>query len=494
MYALFLIILIGAFLRFYMINSESIWLDEAASYQFAKSNIFKIITGEIHDPAHPFLYFILLHFWIKLFGFSEVGLRSLSAIFGISSIPLMYIFGKKLFNAETGLMAALLLSISSLHIYCSQEARMYSLAMFLTLSAVLFCYQGLMVDKKIFWICYVIFSTLSLYTHYMAVFVLFSIAVFFIFFYWKDRHLLKIMFVSHVSIVLFYLPEFKNFVLPTFITQKTYWYWQPRFELKKLGRIFEQWGIVSDISPFIVIFIMSAITITIILFWWKKGSSMFPLLHQKADFQPLSFLLIYFLFPILVVFIFSLRLLVLKYFIIILPAGLLIVAKSSMSIIKKTLEQSMILTVWVFILISLVNTYSIYILYRDINNEQWREAVNFIENNSFDDQIILINAPEQEMSFRYYYNGGSKIVSIPKPDIPLTESGVYEITSNYRGVLLIYSHSKFSDPEKVILKSLENFYEKVYYRDFFSIQIFLFRNVNHVYWTLARVEFGDSFS
>ena len=472
-----------------MINSESIWLDEVASYQFAASNVFKMITGEVHDPAHPFLYFILLHFWMKFFGFSEVGLRSLSAIFGILSIPLMYVFGEKLFNAETGLMAALLLSMSSLHIYCSQEARMYSLAMFLTLLAVLFYYQGLMVDRRIFWVGYTIFSILSLYTHYMAVFVLFSIALYFIFFYWKEHHALKIWFASHVSIVLFYLPELKNHVLPKFITRKTYWYWQPRFELNTLERILEQRGIAVDTSPFIV-FITSLMTIAIVLFWWRKGSSMFPLLHQKADFQPLSFLLIYFLFPILVIYIFSLRLLVLKYFIIILPAGLLIATKSSMSIIKKILEQSRILTAVVIILIALANTYSIYILYRDTNNEQWRESVNFIENNGYDDQIILINAPEQEMSLRYYYNGDSKIVSIPKPNITLTEGGVHEITSNYRFILLIYSHSKFSDPEKIILKSLENFYERIYYRKFFSIQIFLFRNVSHVYWTRARWVWG----
>ena len=467
--SLVLMVLVGSFLRFYMLGSESIWLDEAASLQYAEENVLKLFSGEIHDPGNPSLYYLLLHFWIQLFGVGEVGLRSLSAVFGILGIPLIYMLGRKLFDAETGLMAAFLLSVSSFHIYFSQEARMYSLAMFLTLFSALLFYRGLTESENIFWVGYVASSILSLYTHFMTVFILLSQAVFFIFFYWKHRSSLRIWLASQLSIALVFLPEFKDHVLPTFFIQRTYFYWQPRLDLTYLAWMLNQFvGEMLYIPPFLLLLIVLLVPVTLILL------ATLPSMRRKVEYQPLSFLLLYLLFPIYVVFLLSLRLGFPRYFIVILPAFLIVVARALLKVIKISLKRSMILAVGVFSLILLVNSLPIYVLYSEVDKEQWREAANFIQNESVDDEIILISAPYQEMTFNYYYKGKLRVVGLPKPNVMLTEDSVHTETSNYGCIFLIYSHSEVTDPEMLILKTLKKSYEVVYLKEFYGIQIYFF--------------------
>src|SRR3990167_4926541 len=79
------------------------------------------------------VYYILVHYWTKIFGLSEFKLRFFSAIFGIASIYMIFLLGKTIFNEKVGLIAAFILSINHQHIYYSQEARNYSFLVFLAL-------------------------------------------------------------------------------------------------------------------------------------------------------------------------------------------------------------------------------------------------------------------------------------------------------------------------------------------------------------------------
>jgi len=89
---LVLIVLLGAFLRIYDLGVESLWLDEVASIFESTLPIVDISTHSNQPP----LYFILLGWWINLWGTSEIALRLLSAIFGILAIFITYLVGKEL--------------------------------------------------------------------------------------------------------------------------------------------------------------------------------------------------------------------------------------------------------------------------------------------------------------------------------------------------------------------------------------------------------------
>lgn len=134
-YILLAFILLGAiFLRFLYLDT-SLWYDEACSYVTAVAsfpigimkNLFTI------DMQHTPLYFFILHFWMKLFGNSEVVLRVLSLVFGLGTIPLVYTIANKISSKKVAFYSGLIAAVSPVAVIFSVEVRMYVLAMFLVL-------------------------------------------------------------------------------------------------------------------------------------------------------------------------------------------------------------------------------------------------------------------------------------------------------------------------------------------------------------------------
>jgi hypothetical protein len=108
------------------LGRPSLWIDEAHSYEFAAlPSVWLVILNAAARDAYPPLYFLLLHFWMKL-GDGEVWLRLSSVACHLASIPLIYLVGKRLLSPGTGLVAAALLAISPFHAGFATEVRMYA--------------------------------------------------------------------------------------------------------------------------------------------------------------------------------------------------------------------------------------------------------------------------------------------------------------------------------------------------------------------------------
>lgn len=160
-----LILVTGFLLRIYKLSSQSIWLDEAYSIYHSQQNFIHAISLKDTSPA---LYYVLLHFWIKLTGTSAFSVRLLSVFFGTASIFIIYLSGAHIFNKKVGIYSALLVSFSPLHIYFSQEARTYSLFFALTLLSMYFYTKLNKVTSK--WIIagYLISTAFLIYSHLYA--------------------------------------------------------------------------------------------------------------------------------------------------------------------------------------------------------------------------------------------------------------------------------------------------------------------------------------
>ena len=154
-----LILILATFLRIYQLGMECIWLDEATSISISGKAFLEIIRTTKGD-VHPAFYYIVLHF-MTWFGQSEFMVRVPSMIFGILSIPFMYLVSKRLFGVREGLISSFLLSISLMHIYYSQEARMYSLLAFLVLASIYFFYSAVEENRTWLWLGFII-STVGL--------------------------------------------------------------------------------------------------------------------------------------------------------------------------------------------------------------------------------------------------------------------------------------------------------------------------------------------
>ncbi len=115
---------------------RELWVDEANGVLIALKG-FSGIIGALKQDGNPPGYYFLLSMWSGLFGISEVAVRSLSILIGVSLIPLVYLLGRSWFSRQAGLFAAFFVAISPFHVYYSREARMYSLMTLLAACALL---------------------------------------------------------------------------------------------------------------------------------------------------------------------------------------------------------------------------------------------------------------------------------------------------------------------------------------------------------------------
>lgn len=92
----------------------------------------KFLKGLIAEP-HPPLFFIEHHLWLRLWGNSEVAMRSLVALFSIGSIGCAYGLGRCLLGNRGGLLFAAFLGLNPYYLFHSLNVRMYGSLVFWTL-------------------------------------------------------------------------------------------------------------------------------------------------------------------------------------------------------------------------------------------------------------------------------------------------------------------------------------------------------------------------
>lgn len=158
---------LGVFLRFFVIDHNSLWLDEAVTCGAIKVPIFDLVAARaIPDQGNPPLYFILGGAWNSLFGDSEVGLRSFPAMCGSLTIPLLALVGRRLAGWRVGLWGAFLMAVSPTAVELSNEARPYALVGLLAVAATLFFVRWVEMNRRLDLASYSVSVLLIVSTHY----------------------------------------------------------------------------------------------------------------------------------------------------------------------------------------------------------------------------------------------------------------------------------------------------------------------------------------
>ncbi len=162
--------LFGAIAAFYKITASSIWHDEGYTLWLIRYNPLQIIARTARD-VHPPLYYLLAKGWTLIFGRSELGIRSLSAVFSIGIIYFAYKIVEKLFNDRTAFWASMLVALSPFMIRFAQESRMYGMVAFLTTLGTYFLVRYFKDKDKKSLIYYALAMTAAVYTQYYAFFI-----------------------------------------------------------------------------------------------------------------------------------------------------------------------------------------------------------------------------------------------------------------------------------------------------------------------------------
>ena len=155
----------GACLRLWHLGTKSLWLDEGATVAIARASWRHFAWIWWHGEASlQTTYFLLMRGWIHL-GNGEAWLRLPSALFGIASIPLLYVVARKFMETAPALAAAALLAFSPTHVYYSQEARSYTLAILMVLLSTDFFVRAVERCQRRDWTLWMLISAVAFYCH-----------------------------------------------------------------------------------------------------------------------------------------------------------------------------------------------------------------------------------------------------------------------------------------------------------------------------------------
>ena len=169
------ILLLAAALRFYRAGEMSLRADEAVNLLLALKEPGEIVRTFIADDPHQPFYYLILHFWMRVAGTTELAARYPTIFAGVVLIALVYVLGRQLFPRHWAfaLMAAALAAINPSLIWDAQDVYMYALLAPTLLVAFIAFLRALEPDaSRADWIVYILASAVSLHLHYFAAFAL----------------------------------------------------------------------------------------------------------------------------------------------------------------------------------------------------------------------------------------------------------------------------------------------------------------------------------
>ncbi len=424
---LILILIIGTVLRLINLN-QSLWLDEAA--QAIESARPLIQQFDIKADFWPPLYHILLHFWMY-FGRSEIWLRIPSIVFSLGTVLVLFFLAEEFVKPKWALFSAFLLSISQFGIFYAQEVRPYSLSAFLGMLTVYF-----LIKEK--YISYVISVILFIYCTYLAPFMLIGEGVYILLF---NKSWLKNWIIAMVIGIIAFLPW-----LPEFFTQLNIgrgvisalpgWSEAVSTPLyKSLPLVFIKFtiGRISFANKIIYAGVFSG------LFLMTIYLSLKSFLKERNNFIKIG---IFFIIPILLAFFVSIFLPVLapQRMLYELPLFYLLVTFGLKSLVNNKQR-------WIIISpLLLINIYSVFVYWTnpEFQREQWRQAVDYIENNRTAASSAVFVFPDTFAPWQWYSRGIVKAYGIA-PEFVLTDNNLINFNPAFQKSDRIYYFHYLTD-------------------------------------------------
>lgn len=396
--------------------NQSFWLDEATSALVARMSVYDIFTKFLPGDFHPPLYYFVLRLWSQAVGYSEVFLRIPSIIFGLGTIYLTFLIGKEVANKKVGLVASLFLATSGLHIYYSQEARMYSLQTLLVCASAYGFVKILKKGRIGDFVFFALFLALSVSADYMS---LFMLPVFFVGgLIAKKRSLWWQKFlISHIPVLIFGIFWSSVFVtqilggLSVQHTAPTWWAILGQTSIKNILLIPAKFifGRIDLQNNFLYIVPIAIVMLT-------YGYLCTRTLPSKDGLLKIVWL--WLTFPILFAVVLSFKLPILAYFrlLFVLPVFYIILSVGIFN------QKDFYRTIWLgmVLIVNLITSLN-YLTNPKIHREDWKRAVNYIESQKNEKSTTLFVTDNNREAYIYYAPNakisGPRELSVPYDQI-----------------------------------------------------------------------------
>lgn len=458
---LLIILILGLVLRVFNIN-QSLWLDEATSVLVAKNFSFtEIVTKFSVNDFHPPLYYFLLKVWGTIFGWSEIAVRSLSLIFGLATVHLIFKIGSKIVNERVGLMAALLLSTGPLHIYYSQETRMYVPETFFV-TLLIWNLLQVFEQEKNKWLMLTISTIAVLSIDYLPILVFPAILLYLLGNNKHElkkhkRHLVRLALIV-TAFTVAWIPVFTSQIKTSMAAQVNAPLWIEVLggsSLKQIALIPIKF-IIGRISFYNKFIYATYIFAALFVYIW-------PFLNSLRRRKEVEIIWLWFFVPLILAIILGFQFSVLSYFrlIFILPAFYLLVA-FGLSLIKNNQTARLIMMLMIFF--NLVSV-GIYHFSDRFKRENWKEAVTYVENSSKGEKAASIFVTKNQRDAYIYYQNSVQSYSYKDFD-----NNMYDRVWLFRYIQPIF------DPQDNARKKIELLgFKKVEEKDFNGVTVWEYR-------------------
>lgn len=162
---------LAAVLRFATIGLQAYHHDEiVTASRILRGSFWHAMDAVGFSESAPPLYYALAWIWTQFTGTGEVGLRSLSALAGVATVPVAFLIGRELRGERAGIAAAALVAVNPMLLWYSQEARSYALLVLLCAVSLLYFLRARDRGERRDFVLWGLASGLALGTHYFAIF------------------------------------------------------------------------------------------------------------------------------------------------------------------------------------------------------------------------------------------------------------------------------------------------------------------------------------
>ena len=162
---------LAAVLRFATLGVQSYHHDEVVTAsRVLRAGFGHAMHAVWFSESTPPVYYAIAWVWTQLVGTGEFGLRTISAVAGVLTVPVAYLIGVELRGRRAGLWAAALVAVNPMMLWYSQEARAYALVTLLGALSALYWLRAERRGGRRDFVWWGIWSGLAIATHYFVAF------------------------------------------------------------------------------------------------------------------------------------------------------------------------------------------------------------------------------------------------------------------------------------------------------------------------------------
>jgi mannosyltransferase len=444
-YLLALELLLAALLGVITLGKRSFFLDETVSVTIAKLPWHQFTHIVKTREGNMVLYHLLLSWWTAL-GDSEFVVRLLSVVAFVTTVAALYALACRLAGRRVALLAGLLLAVDPFMIRYAQTARGYELSVLLVTCTTLLFVRALDRQTWLAWLSYSLVAALGVYAHFFALLV-------------PAAHALSLVCVpperlrwrkligAAGALVVFLLPFF--YLLLHNTSSGVEW-----SAGNPIGRIFTK---IHEHPPVAGLFLVvcAAIVVAAFLLLRRWRGARFRSQETWRWTLPVAWLLV----PpaiVVVVAVVIRPLFVPYYFMVCLPAALLLAA---MLIARSRVAAVAVALAAIVLLASLAADVR---WYRSGSSEEWRGATRYVLDDSRPGDGVLFVAPYVRLPFGVYLGQQSRVTRTRAPApvypsapfgadeirydsyIPITATEVRRSATRFKRIWLVLSHNSIN--------------------------------------------------